>query len=147
MNYRELFAALRKRPGIYGLDGSFAQFCIFLNGCNAATSWSLLAGFNEWLLVRYDEETSFGWTALIKCLAFPERRRFDHETGAWLDRSPLDLRNASDNARAVDTLFQLLDEFLELRERPQGLMKIIREYVAWLDGYRAKRDRDNIPRS
>jgi hypothetical protein len=70
MNYRELFAALHKRPGMYGLDGSFAQFCIFLNGCDAATSWSLLAGFNEWLLVRYDEETSFGWTALIPCLAF-----------------------------------------------------------------------------
>ncbi len=45
MNYRELFAAVQKRPGMFGLDGSFKQFCIFLEGCDAGTFWSLLAGF------------------------------------------------------------------------------------------------------
>ena len=52
MNYRELFQQIRERPGMWGLDGSYGQFCAFLLGCDAGNAWPLLTGFREWLVVR-----------------------------------------------------------------------------------------------
>jgi hypothetical protein len=40
----------------------------------------------------------------------------------------------------IETLFRLLDSFLELRQRPNGLTKIFSEYAVWLKGYHARID-------
>lgn len=125
MKYRELFALVRQRPGMYGLDGSFAHFSIFVTGCDAGTSWSLLAGFREWLIVRVNDGDNLAWPFLVLWLAFP------------LGKNPNEL-DANDNAVAVDMLFRLLDEFLELREQHHGLAKIFTAYAAWLEDHRAK---------
>jgi hypothetical protein len=156
MNYREFFAAVHKRPGMYGLDGTFTQFQIFLEGCDAATSWSLLAGFNEWLLMRLGRESNLSWSALVRWLAFPAYRQLITETlGDDADDSYVSERlvfppgssfNAlsdDDNALAVETLFRLLDEFLELREQPRGLTKIFSEYVVWMEKHATKFSEEN----
>lgn len=103
MNYRELFTLVHRRPGMYGLDGSFKHFSIFVDGCDAGSSWTLLTGFREWLIVQVNDRDNLVWPALVLWLAFPSGKRPDE-----LD--------ANDNAVAVEMLFRLLDEFLELRE-------------------------------
>jgi hypothetical protein len=52
MDYRSLFADVRSRPGMFGLDGSFHDFTVFLRGCEAGNDWQLLAGFRESLVAR-----------------------------------------------------------------------------------------------
>ena len=126
MNYRELFSLVHERPGMYGLDGSFKHFYIFVMGCDAGTSWSLLAGFREWLIVQLNEGDNLVWPALVELIALPSRKQICE---------PLD---ADENTAAVETLFRLLDEFLELRKGYQGLPNIFQEYIAWREKHHAK---------
>ncbi len=125
MNNRELLTLVRLRPGMYGLDGSFTHFCIFVEGWDTGTSWSLLAGFREWLIVRVNGGDNLVWAALVLRIAFPSGKHVDS-----LD--------TNDNAVAVDTLFRLLDEFLELREQSNGLAEIFTTYVTWQENHRAQ---------
>lgn len=118
MNYQELFALVHQRPGMYGLDGSFKHFCVFVMGCDAGTSWSLLTGFREWLIIQLGEEGNLGWEPLVELIALPSREEFG---------VPL---SAHEDTVAVEALFRLLDEFLELRKHSQGLTKVFREYAA-----------------
>jgi hypothetical protein len=144
MNYRELFDAIHKRPDMYGLDGTYTQYQIFLYGCDATTSWSLLAGFNEWLRMRLGRESNLSWSGLVKWLAFPEYRQviteslFGDEDDSFVSErlvfpqgSSFNALSDYDNAVAVEALFRLLSEFLEMREKPRGLEKIFSQYVAW----------------
>ncbi len=87
------------------------------------------------------------WQGLILGLAFPERWRSNPlwadptvavymlDLPAGTNADPLD---ANDNARAVEALFRLLGEFLELRERSEGLTMIFLAYVAWLSNEQAE---------
>ena len=156
MNYRELFASMHKRPGMYGLDGSFTQFGIFLEGCNTATSGWLLAGFNEWLLMRLGHESSLSWSALVEWLAFPAYRqltteslgdddddRYVNEQLVFPPGSSFSALSDADNALAVETLFRLLDEFLQVREQPPGLTTIFSEYVIWMKKHATKLSEDD----
>ncbi|MGZ6391123.1 MAG: hypothetical protein ACXWQZ_17935, partial [Ktedonobacterales bacterium] len=150
MKYRELFQQIRARPGMWGLDGSYGQFCAFLRGCDEGNARSLLTGFREWLVVRFKEShrpDNVDWSGLILWLAFPECWR---ATPLWADPSvavyalelpvgtqtePVETwpdRQVNDNAkRAVDLLFDLLDAFWEEREQFRGLTKIFAEYMTW----------------
>lgn len=146
MKYRELFQQIRERPGMWGLDGSYGQFCAFLQGCDAGNAWSLLTGFREWLVVRFKEAhrpDNVAWEGLILWLAFPECWR---ATSLWADSSvavytlelPAGTRTdppeTNDHARrAVDLLFDLLDAFWVEKEQFRGLTKIFVEYASWLE--------------
>ncbi|HEU5375094.1 MAG TPA: hypothetical protein VFV38_06625 [Ktedonobacteraceae bacterium] len=152
MEYRELFQQMRKHPGMWGLDGSYGQFCAFLRGCDEGNARSLLIGFREWLVVQFKgshRPDNVDWSSLILWLAFPECWR---PTPLWADERiavyTLDLpvgtqtepvetwpdRHVNDHAkRAVDMLFDLLDAFWEQREQFRGLTKIFAEYAAWLE--------------
>src|SRR5690349_12307950 len=55
VDLRTHVAAVGKRPGMYGLDGSFGQFTAYLNGMDAGTDGRALAGFREWLVMRFDD--------------------------------------------------------------------------------------------
>lgn len=147
MIFRELFAFVHKRPGMYGLDGSFAHFCIFLEGCHAGTSYSLLAGLREWLVVQLGEVNAgnnLAWPALVLELAFPEG--WHAKTGEKASLSPFPTLDDDANTVAVETLFRLLDAFLKEREQYESLIKIIREYAAWLARYEARINaRSRIP--
>lgn len=145
LNYRELFTAIHQRPGMWGLDGSYGQFCAFLLGCNEGTSQALLTGFDEWLRMRFQGKhrpTNVAWPGLILWLAFPENWR---STPLWADPTvalyelaiprgtQTDPFETNDEARrAVEMLFRLLDEFLEMRQQRLGLSKIFTDYALWL---------------
>jgi hypothetical protein len=63
VNYRELFADVRRRPGMFGMDGTFHNLTTFVRGCEAGNDWQLLTGFREWLVTRVDGGDNFVWEA------------------------------------------------------------------------------------
>lgn len=117
MDYRELFRSIQKRPGMYGLDGSFKHYEIFLNGCDAGNEWGLLAGFREWLIMRLGYGSSLVWGALVLHLALP-------------DGFELPLNDEADK-KAAGVLFDLLDEFMEDRSGANGISEVFERYGAW----------------
>lgn len=121
MEYRRLFADIHRRPGLFGLDGSYGQFCAFIEGVNAGNDWQLLTGFREWLVTRLGDGNNLAWRGLVLHLAFP---------GA--DPAGRDVGSPERNREAVAMLFALLDEFLALREKPDALVQIYDEYLTWL---------------
>jgi hypothetical protein len=122
VEYRKLFADIQSRPGMWGLDGSFGQFCAFVTGADAGNDWQLLTGFREWLVVRADAGNNLTWPALILRLAFPGVEIGQRER----------LTDPDGNTQAVDTLFALLAEFLDLRTPQGGTVAMFDEYLAWL---------------
>jgi hypothetical protein len=129
MDYRELFAQVRQRPEMYGVQNSFRSFCAFLQGADAGNDWQLFTGFREFLAVRAGIGTNLTWPGLIVRLAFP---------GA---SSPmLDLLADPEQERvAVEMLFSCLDEFLERRARAGEIERIFEEY------FRAFRQPGSLP--
>lgn len=124
MDYRTLFAEIHQRPGLYGLDGSYAQFCVFIDGVDAGNDRALLTGFREWLIPRLGAGNNLVWRALVLHLAFPGADATGRDVAGDTER----------NRVAVDLLFDLLDEFFERRRAHDGLVKIYDEYLTWLRG-------------
>jgi len=122
MDYRKLFADVHRRPGMFGLDGSFHDFTVFVRGCEAGNDGQLLAGFREWMVARCGFGNNLVWEALVLHQAFPDGppRREQLEADPELDRG------------AAETLFRLLDEYLRRRTEHGGLAKIFDEYLTWL---------------
>jgi hypothetical protein len=123
MNYRELFADVHRRPGMFCLDGTFHDFTVFMRGCEAGNDWQLLTGFREWLITRADGGNNLVWEALVLRLAFPDRS--DEPTREEL------AADSTLNKAAVDRLFELVDEFLQRRVEHGGVAKIFDEYWHW----------------
>jgi hypothetical protein len=123
MDYWELYANAARRPGLYGLDGSYGQFCAFLTGADAVADGLPLTGFREFLVVRLGDGNNLTWAGLVLRLAFPAAR-----TG-WPDLA----RTPEGDRMAVRTLFRLLDEFLTTRADVDGPARIVEEYEAWLN--------------
>ncbi|WP_144127170.1 hypothetical protein [Catellatospora sichuanensis] len=115
----------------------YAETTSFVTGCDAGTGWMLLEGFREWLQVRLDERSSFAWPALVLQLA----------SGSALQS----IRHlpAEAEVAAHDELFDLLDQFLVLREQHDGLRQIFAEYADrqadWDAQLMADLDADTIP--
>jgi hypothetical protein len=122
VDYRTLFAEIHRRPGMYGLDGSYGQFCAFIQGVDAGNDWQLLAGFREWLVTRLGSGNNLAWQGLVPHLAFP-----------GTDAAGRDVLASPERGRtAVDTLFALLDEFFALRGNTAALVQIYDDYLGWL---------------
>jgi hypothetical protein len=121
VDYRTLFAEISRRPGLYGLDGSFDQFRAFVSGADAGNDWRFLTGFREWLIVRLGYGNNLTWPGLVLRLAFPEDQP--------------DLRNRlkdpDRNRIACETLFRLLDEFLARRAAHDEPAAIFDEFLTW----------------
>lgn len=105
---------------MYGLDGSYSAAVSFVLGCDAATSGVLLSGFREWLIVRLGDGNNLAWTALVTRIVSPGM--------------PVP------NEEATAGLFQLLDEFLALRDRRDGMARIYDQYLRWLKSQEWYRD-------
>jgi hypothetical protein len=116
-HYRDLLTAVRQRPSMHGLDGTYATMTAFVLGCDAGSSGGMLTGFREWLVVRLDNGNNLSWPALIRHLA-PQGWTHPLTPGA--------------DAEAVTALFDLLEEFLEQREQRDSLFKIYTAYQEWL---------------
>jgi hypothetical protein len=106
---RELFAVIRQRPGLYGLDGSFGQHCAFIEGMNTARDGRLLTGFREMLVTRFGDGNNLTWPALIRRMT-----------------------SGGDDTDRVSALYDLLEEFLDRQTRPEGLALLFDDYLTWL---------------
>ncbi|HET9142308.1 hypothetical protein [Actinophytocola sp.] len=71
MDFATLLGNVQRRPGAYGLDGSYREFVAFVNGCDARQDWLLLNGFREWLAERLGRGANLVWWELVRqiCLA------------------------------------------------------------------------------
>ncbi|WP_116199888.1 hypothetical protein [Amycolatopsis circi] len=121
MDYRKLFGDIRLRPGLYGLDGSYHDYCTFLHGVDFGNDRQLLTGFRESLVVRAGAGDNLTWDSLVLHLAFPDR------TEGWRDEAA-----GAGRQTVNDLLFSLLDEFLEKRSERGGTAAIFDEYLTWL---------------
>jgi hypothetical protein len=124
VDYRKLFAEIHRRPKLYGLDGSYHDYCTFLLGVDAGNDGQLFSGFTESLVPRVGSGNNLTWTTLILHLAFP------HRTSGWYDEAAGEGQQV-----AVDLLFSLLDEFLERRSTSGGTAAIFDEYLTWLKAH------------
>ncbi|MGH3742093.1 MAG: hypothetical protein ACRDT1_12260 [Micromonosporaceae bacterium] len=118
-NYRDLFANVRKRPGLWLIQSDFANVVSYVNGCDQANANALLTGFQPWLVTQAGCLDNHVWWSIVAHLTEP--------TG------PKNLRNLDPDvdARAVATLFDLLDEFLELRDKLDGMNRIYAAHEQW----------------
>jgi len=120
VDYPKLFDEIRRRPGIYGLDGGYRGYCTFLLGLDFGNDGTLLTGFREMLVPRAGSGDNLVWSSLVLHLAFPGR------TSGWHAEAVGAGRGA-----AVDLLFSLLAEFLERRSAQGGTAAIFDEYLTW----------------
>ncbi|MFJ6901099.1 hypothetical protein [Streptomyces hokutonensis] len=119
-SFREHLELIRKRPGMYGLDGSYGDYVTYLHGYDAGTRDSALLGFREWLLLKLGHHSSFVWSRLVTELVLPE---------ASPGRGYRDL-DEKQNSVVVEALFRLLGEFLQDRDvERDGLRSIFRDYA------------------
>jgi hypothetical protein len=116
-HYRTLLTSVRREPARHGLDGTYATATAFVLGLDAGTSWNMLTGFQEWLVVRLDRGHDLTWPVLIRHLT----------PGGWVH--PL---TPEADTKSVITLYQSLGEFFDDREQPDGLPTIFKNYQRWL---------------
>ncbi|WP_427920842.1 hypothetical protein [Streptomyces sp. cg40] len=116
MNDRQSIEALRDSPEGYGRDGTYYATLMFLTGMDVGRSGGMLRGFTEWLVVRRGECSSFYWHKLVLLDVFP-----DIDFKDWKNPDHL---TPEQHREAVDHLFSLVLEFLDVRDRPHemGLM-------------------------
>lgn len=119
-SYRELFASVRKRPGMWLVRGDFACVVAFVDGCNEGNARTLLDGFQPWLVTRAGCLDNHVWWSIVAHLTKPVGVKKFREMSPELD------------ARVVATLFDLLDEFLELRDEHDGLKRIFAAHEQWV---------------
>ena len=120
--HRQLFENVRKRPSMYlGPVVTYEVVAAFVHGYDLACEGGLLAGFREWLVVRLGEGSNLAWTALVLDFAFPGASPTDKALRAWPEAE----------RHAIDTLFDLLAEFDEVRSKRDGLREIFLAYEQW----------------
>jgi hypothetical protein len=106
-------ANIRNRPGMYLRANTFDVVVSFIDGYDIAISGGLLIGLREWLIVRVDGSNNLAWSGLILA-------------------AQGDPAAAGDQAALISGLFSLLEEFMKVREEPDGLRRIYAAYEKWL---------------
>ncbi|MFF4815792.1 hypothetical protein ACFY2K_14535 [Kitasatospora sp. NPDC001309] len=97
MDFSTLLQNVQRRPGAYGLDGSYREFVAFINGCDAMQDWGLLKGFGEWLAERLGHGANLVWWELV-------RQIFVSDHGS--------VAGESDDEALCSRMFVLMGEFL-----------------------------------
>lgn len=89
------------------LDDRYMTLVAFIDGCNAATDWKLLDGFNEWVAARIlGTESSLHWATIVAARSDPR-----------LLEEPRSVPIAPElESKAADDLLRLLDSFLASKE-------------------------------
>lgn len=120
--YRELFASVRDRPGMYVItEGRYDVVVAFLLGCDLGNAGGLLRGFEEWLLQQYGGHRNVHWSGLIREIAFRESSDSPHN-GDFTDEQ---------HRQAVALLWELVDRFLGESGTVHDTRKIYRGYWEW----------------
>jgi hypothetical protein len=98
----------------------FTSIVAFVTGCNEANARTLLDGFQPWLVTRAGCLDNHVWWSIVAYLTEPVGAKNLREMSPELD------------ARIVATLFDLLDEFFELRAECDGLSRIFAAHQEWV---------------
>lgn len=120
-HHRELFQLVRKRTGMYFQHETFAVVVGFVTGYDEAYEGGLLSGFREWLIVRSRSGSNLTWPSLVLHAAFP---------GAASPQDELSTDSHKER-QAIETLFDLLDEFDAIRSSRNGLQEIFLAHDQW----------------
>ncbi|MEV4581438.1 hypothetical protein AB0K16_50210 [Nonomuraea jabiensis] len=106
MSEREYFAFVAKRLGMFVVGSRLAGVEGFLDGYDQHAlrhGGPGLSGWREWLVARRGQECGHGWAGQVRHIALSEG------CGQW------ELTH-DEEAKVVEVLFTLLDEFLAVRE-------------------------------
>ena len=118
MDFRSHLRSVRRRPGMYFVGPvSYDTITTYVFGIDEGASGALLTGFYEFLLLKLGEQDNLAWPGLVLRLAFG-------------DTPPRPL-SEEDEAKAIDFLFDLLDEFLAEIRGPHALRRLFHEYILW----------------
>jgi hypothetical protein len=101
-----------------GLDRSFGQAMAYIAGFDQAHNGDFLAGFREWLITRVGTGSNWAWQGLVRYIAFPDIKRWE-------------LPPEEDKQAKVVSL-DLLTEFLAVRGKRDGRLRIYDSYGKWL---------------
>ena len=107
MSEREYFASVGERPEMFIGRSSFHALTSFLTGYDQSSARHGapgLSGWHDWLVSRRGQDCNHAWPGQVLHIALP-----DGWDNPW--RLP-----PEHEARAIQVLFQLLDEFLDERE-------------------------------
>jgi hypothetical protein len=112
MDFRELFRNVGHRRRMYLPDDRYASLVSFVEGCNAATEWRLLDGFNEWVSDRVlGRASSLHWSTVVASKLAPH----------MLDETHPDRAVPAGLERAVsEQLLDMIDAFLAGRQPPRA---------------------------
>lgn len=125
----ETFKHMKLRTCMYVNPLDYNTVTTFIEGYDYGMRRCLLEGFYEWLVMKYGEECSMGWPYLAVMILERER------SGA--DSPPLDDR------MAIDKLFDLLEEFLLIKQdRSRGTRWIYAQYEQWYSEYDKRLDEE-----
>ncbi len=118
-DFAAFFAEFRKRPGMYIFNSeSFDAVCGLLRGCDFSSS--CLEGFREFLIVKVGRGDNLIWEVLVLELAHPGYMESSDEWAKF--------RN---DPHEIKVLFDLVEEFLEIRKGHEGLLHIFASYEKW----------------
>lgn len=118
MDFRSYLRTVRRRPGMHLVAPlSYDSIVTYVEGIDAGASGALLVGFHEFLLLKLGEQDNLVWSGLVLRLALGDERS-----------TPL---SQEDDAKAIDYLFDLLDEFLAEIRGAHTLQRLFHEYVLW----------------
>jgi len=97
-----LLENLRKRPSMFGVDGSFGEYVAFFSGYEEASATGPLAGFREYVATAPGVGRNLGWPIMIMQLAGMGSVQMNyHDLGVH------------DNEQAVNVLFSKLRSFAQ----------------------------------
>jgi hypothetical protein len=107
---------------MFVMDETYAAIVGFVTGFDAACEGGPLEGFREWLLVRLNVRALdvLPWPALVLDAAFPATSPNER------------LVREEAHRHAIETLFDLLEEFDKARAERDGLRRILVSYTKWL---------------
>jgi len=103
-----------------GSEPTYREVCAFLMGCDAATEFTLLSGFREWLVVRIDGPNNFHWIGLPLFAHLSEERRGQPHT-------------AEEERLLIDAIWEAVLGFLDERNDFGGDVRIFERYIRWRD--------------
>lgn len=118
MELPELIQDIGLRPGLYVIGPYFSAVCAFITGYNHARDGGPLAGWREWLIVRFGGGNNLLWEKLVEILIEAEA-------------APADPPAADPDATRLRAMAALFAEFFRDREA-MGVTKIHHDYAKWL---------------
>lgn len=119
---------LRQRTGMYIQNVSYDTVTACIQGYDLGSETDLLKGFREWLRMQAHEGHNMHWPNLVLFIAFSD------------SDSPLkELLDRENHERAIQCLFDKLDEFLGEKEE-LGLQPILDRHNAWESERKTRRN-------